>query len=171
MVSERSSPPRVALVTLGCARNDVDSEELAGRLAAEGWEVAGDGDEGADVVVVNTCTFVEQAKKDSVDAVLAAGADGARVVAVGCMAERYGAELAEALPEASAVLGFDHYGDLPARLDDVGPRDDINAGGLRMPRVLVGSHIRGTQRWLQCRDGALVLLPEARRGQSIPPPV
>ena len=113
--------PRVALVTLGCARNDVDSEELAGRLAAEGWDVAAaDRAEGdADVVVVNTCTFVEQAKKDSVDAVLAAGGGDAKVVAVGCMAERYGAELAEALPEAAAVLGFDHYGDLPARLDDV----------------------------------------------------
>ncbi len=119
--------PRVALVTLGCARNDVDSEELAGRLTAAGWDVtgSGDGDPGeADVVLVNTCTFVEQAKKDSVDAILAAGGsadggEGPRVVAVGCMAERYGAELAEALPEAAAVLGFDHYGDLPARLDDV----------------------------------------------------
>ncbi|HEY2222214.1 MAG TPA: MiaB/RimO family radical SAM methylthiotransferase, partial [Actinomycetospora sp.] len=63
----------MALVTLGCARNDVDSEELAGRLAAQGWDVAGGDDGSADVVVVNTCTFVEQAKKDSVDAVMAAG--------------------------------------------------------------------------------------------------
>jgi ribosomal protein S12 methylthiotransferase RimO len=110
---------RVALVTLGCARNDVDSEELAGRLAAEGWEVAGGDDGSADVVLVNTCTFVEQAKKDSVDAVLAAGGPDSKVVAVGCMAERYGAELAEALPEASAVLGFDSYGAISERLDDV----------------------------------------------------
>jgi ribosomal protein S12 methylthiotransferase RimO len=109
----------VALVTLGCARNDVDSEELAGRLAAQGWDVAGGDDGSADVVVVNTCTFVEQAKKDSVDAVMAAGGPDSKVVAVGCMAERYGAELAEALPEASAVLGFDHYGSISERLDDV----------------------------------------------------
>ena len=109
----------MALVTLGCARNDVDSEELAGRLAAEGWEVAGGDDGSADVVLVNTCTFVEQAKKDSVDAVLAAGGPDSKVVAVGCMAERYGAELAEALPEASAVLGFDAYGSISERLDDV----------------------------------------------------
>ena len=119
-MASTGSSPRVALVTLGCARNDVDSEELAGRLGAAGWDVSdGSGAGDADVVVVNTCTFVEQAKKDSVDAVLAAGGDGARVVAVGCMAERYGAELAEALPEAAAVLGFDHYGDIDARLDDV----------------------------------------------------
>ena len=122
-MAPRSSPPRVALVTLGCARNDVDSEELAGRLAAEGYEIVdADAAEAPDAVLVNTCTFVEQAKKDSVDAVLAAGGgagDGPKVVAVGCMAERYGAELAEALPEASAVLGFDAYGEIGARLDDV----------------------------------------------------
>jgi ribosomal protein S12 methylthiotransferase RimO len=116
-----STPPpsrRAALLTLGCARNEVDSEELAGRLAAGGWEISDDG-EGADVVVVNTCGFVESAKKDSVDVLLDAAGSGAKVVAVGCMAERYGAELAESLPEAAAVLGFDHYPNLGERLDDV----------------------------------------------------
>jgi ribosomal protein S12 methylthiotransferase len=116
-----SSPPtarRVALLTLGCARNEVDSEELAGRLGDGGWELV-EADDGADVIVVNTCGFVESAKKDSVDTLLAAADTGAKVVAVGCMAERYGAELAESLPEANAVLGFDHYPDLAARLDDV----------------------------------------------------
>ena len=121
----------MALVTLGCARNDVDSEELAGRLAAEGWEVAGGDDGSADVVLVNTCTFVEQAKKDSVDAVLAAGGPDSKVVAVGCMAERYGAELAEALPEASAVLGFDAYGSISERLDDVLAGRPLPGGLLR----------------------------------------
>jgi ribosomal protein S12 methylthiotransferase RimO len=99
---------RVALLTLGCARNDVDSEELAARLAADGWQVSTDGD-GADVVLVNTCGFVEKAKRDSIDTLLAAADTGAKVVATGCMAERYGRELAASLPEAHAVLGFDHY--------------------------------------------------------------
>ena len=114
-------PPsrRATLLTLGCARNEVDSEELAGRLAAGGWEVTDGTGEGADVVVVNTCGFVESAKKDSVDVLLDAAESGAKVVAVGCMAERYGAELAESLPEAAAVLGFDHYPNLGERLDDV----------------------------------------------------
>ena len=94
---------RVAVVTLGCARNEVDSEELAGRLAADGYELVDDA-EGADAVLVNTCGFIETAKKDSVDAILAATDSGAEVVAVGCMAERYGSELAGALPEAT-VLG------------------------------------------------------------------
>ncbi|MFJ2116548.1 MULTISPECIES: 30S ribosomal protein S12 methylthiotransferase RimO [unclassified Streptomyces] len=113
----------VALVTLGCARNEVDSEELAGRLAADGWELVQDASE-ADVAVVNTCGFVEAAKKDSVDALLEANdlKDQGRtqaVVAVGCMAERYGKELAEALPEADGVLGFDDYADISDRLQTI----------------------------------------------------
>ncbi|MCI9887289.1 30S ribosomal protein S12 methylthiotransferase RimO [Micrococcales bacterium 31B] len=119
------TPRSVALVTLGCVRNEVDSEELAGRLAAAGWNLVDDAAD-ADVAVVNTCGFVEQAKKDSVDALLEAsqlkGTAEARtqaVVAVGCMAERYGQELAEALPEADAVLGFDSYQDLSKSLTDI----------------------------------------------------
>jgi ribosomal protein S12 methylthiotransferase len=112
-VPEPDAPRRAALLTLGCARNEVDSEELAGRLTGSGWELV-DADSGtADVIVVNTCGFVEQAKKDSIDTLLAASdaaaPRGAKVVAVGCLAERYGAELAESLPEADAVLGFDAY--------------------------------------------------------------
>ncbi|TCJ36353.1 MULTISPECIES: MiaB/RimO family radical SAM methylthiotransferase [unclassified Parafrankia] len=146
---------RVALVTLGCSRNEVDSEELAARLAADGWDLVDDAAD-ADAVLVNTCGFVEAAKKDSIDALLAAdalrgpgdngpgdngpgdgesGDDGPgggattgqatasggprAVVAVGCMAERYGRELADTLPEADAVLGFDAYPRISAHLDAV----------------------------------------------------
>jgi ribosomal protein S12 methylthiotransferase len=108
-----TSRRRVSLVTLGCARNETDSEELAGQLDAAGWELS---DENPDVVVVNTCGFVESAKKDSIDTLLAASDTGAKVVAVGCLAERYGEQLAEQLPEADAVLGFDAYSGLPASL-------------------------------------------------------
>jgi ribosomal protein S12 methylthiotransferase len=117
-VTPATDPARtVAVVTLGCARNEVDSEELAGRLATDGYRLVDDA-EGADAVLVNTCGFIESAKKDSVDAILAATDSGARVVAVGCMAERYGSELAGALPEAT-VLGFDDYAAIGDRLDDV----------------------------------------------------
>lgn len=105
-------------MTLGCARNEVDSSEIAGRLQVGGYELVAD-PAGADVVVVNTCAFVASAKKDSIDTVLAAADTGAKVVAVGCLAERYGTELAQALPEADAVLGFDAYPDLAALLGDV----------------------------------------------------
>jgi ribosomal protein S12 methylthiotransferase len=98
---------RVALVTLGCARNEVDSEELAARLAADGYEVVSDA-AGADAVLVNTCGFVDAAKRDSIDTLLAAAESGAPTIAVGCLAERYGNELGGALPETT-VLGFDHY--------------------------------------------------------------
>jgi ribosomal protein S12 methylthiotransferase len=113
----------VALVTLGCARNDVDSEELAGRLAAEGFRLVDDPVD-AETVVVNTCGFVDAAKKDSVDTLLAAAdlkSSGRTraVVAVGCLAERYGKDLAGSLPEADAVLGFDDYPDIAARLRSV----------------------------------------------------
>ena len=112
------SPRRtVSLVTLGCARNEVDSEELAGRLSAGGWELV-DGDTEADVTLVNTCGFIDAAKQDSIETLLEAAENGGRVVAAGCMAERYGSELAEALPEAQ-VIGFDDYTAISDRLDDV----------------------------------------------------
>jgi ribosomal protein S12 methylthiotransferase len=107
----------VSLVTLGCARNEVDSEELAGTLSSRGWQLTDSDD--ADVVVVNTCGFIDSAKKDSIDTLLAAADGGKKVVAVGCLAERYGDQLADALPEADAILGFDSYARIDERLDDV----------------------------------------------------
>jgi ribosomal protein S12 methylthiotransferase len=106
----------VRLVTLGCARNEVDSEELAARLETAGWALT-DRPE-ADVVVVNTCGFIQAAKQESVDELLDAASSGAKVVAAGCLAERYGSQLAEALPEAQ-VVSFDDYPDIAARLDAV----------------------------------------------------
>ena len=117
-----STPSRgsVALVTLGCTRNEVDSEELAGRLSAQGWTLVDDAAD-ADVALVNTCGFVEQAKKDSIDTLLEAAdlKESGRtkaVVAVGCLAERYGQTLADELPDAGAVLGFDSYRDMSSHL-------------------------------------------------------
>lgn len=116
-----ATPARsVALVTLGCTRNEVDSEELAGRLAASGWVLVED-PALADVAVINTCGFIAQAKKDSIDTLLEASelkrtGRTQAVVAVGCLAERYGQELAAELPEADAVLGFDSYADLSGHL-------------------------------------------------------
>ncbi len=113
----------VALITLGCARNDVDSEELAARLEAAGFDVVEDPAD-AETVLVNTCGFVEQAKKDSIDTLMAAAdlkdsGPTRSVVAVGCLAQRYGKELADSLPEADAVLSFDDYPDIAARLHSV----------------------------------------------------
>jgi len=94
--------------TLGCPKNQVDSDKLTGTMLADGLVPAAAPDE-ADVVVVNTCAFIEAARQESIDTVLALSDGrraGARLVVTGCMAERYGAELAEALPEVDAVRGF-----------------------------------------------------------------
>jgi ribosomal protein S12 methylthiotransferase len=94
--------------TLGCPKNQVDSDKLVGTLVADGGREARAAED-ADLIVVNTCAFVEEARAESVDVTLGlAGArrDGARLVVTGCMAERYGDELAEALPEVDLVAGF-----------------------------------------------------------------
>jgi ribosomal protein S12 methylthiotransferase len=94
--------------TLGCPKNQVDSDKLVGTLAAGGLEAAASPEQ-ADLVVVNTCAFVEAARQESIDTVLALADTrhpGARLVVTGCLAERYGGELSAALPEADEVLGF-----------------------------------------------------------------
>jgi len=94
--------------TLGCPKNEVDSDKLVGTMLADGL-VPADSPELADVVVVNTCAFVEQARQESIDTILgldSVRAPGARLVVTGCMAERYGEELSEALPEIDSVAGF-----------------------------------------------------------------
>ena len=99
---------RFYVETLGCPKNQVDSDKLVGTLLADGMEPTDDASE-ADLVVVNTCAFIDDARKESVDTILALDerrAPGARLVVTGCMAERYGAELAEALPEVDQVAGF-----------------------------------------------------------------
>jgi len=127
----------VSLITLGCARNDVDSEELAARLDAAGWTVTGPGEtDGADVVMVNTCGFIQAAKEESIDQLLGAAASGTPVVAAGCLAERYGASLAESLPEAQ-VISFDDYGDIAARLDAVADGERWDAHQPRDRRKLL----------------------------------
>ncbi len=156
-VADGVRPRSVALVTLGCARNEVDSEELAGRLAAEGWRLVDDAAD-ADVAVVNTCGFVTEAKKDSIDALLEAAelkrtGRTRAVVAVGCLAQRYGEQLAAELPEADAVLGFDSY----ATMSD------------QLRRILAGdrpaSHTPSDRRML------LPLSPTARQGAAAALPV
>lgn len=109
---------RVALVSLGCARNLVDSEVLLGHAVQEGLQVVQE-PEAADVVVVNTCGFIESAKQESIDTLLSVARlkhEGQlkAVVAVGCLAQRYGAELRQSLPEVDAVFGISDYSGVPA---------------------------------------------------------
>ncbi len=94
--------------TLGCPKNQVDSDKLEGTLVADGLEVAGD-PEAADVIVINTCAFIEAARQESIDTILAFDArrrPGSRLVVTGCLAERYHDELVEALPEVDLIAPF-----------------------------------------------------------------
>jgi ribosomal protein S12 methylthiotransferase len=99
---------RFYLESLGCPKNDVDSDKIIGTLLLDGL-IQTDDASLADLVVVNTCAFIEDARRESIDTVLELSSqrkDGARVVVTGCMAERYGSELAESLPEADHIAGF-----------------------------------------------------------------
>lgn len=99
---------RFYIETLGCPKNDVDSDKLIGALLADGMEATDDAGL-ADLVVVNTCAFIDDARRESIDTILALDEqrhEGSRLVVTGCMAERYGAELAAELPEVDQVAGF-----------------------------------------------------------------
>jgi len=136
VVATTAAGPSVAIVTLGCGRNEVDSDQLAGLLAMDGLVVVDDA-AAADVVVVNTCTFIAPAKQESVDTILAAcdlkqDGNARAVVVVGCMAQRYPDDLSVAIPEADAILGFDAYPRLPAIVRDL-------AAGRSVQRLQVGA--------------------------------
>ena len=125
-------PERYWLETLGCPKNQVDSDKLTGTLAADGFEPAAR-PEDADLVVVNTCAFIEAAREESIETILAlsgARRPGARLVVTGCLAERAGPELAEALPEVDAVAGFGVAVTLGAKPGPALPSFDL----LNLPR-------------------------------------
>jgi ribosomal protein S12 methylthiotransferase len=150
-------PPTVAIVTLGCGRNEVDSQNAAGLLAASGYRVVAD-PERADAVVVNTCAFVEAAKRESIETVLDATAlkehgQARTVLVTGCLAERYTEELRVELPEADAIVPFADYGRLPELLA-AGPHPQarFSGGTASAPPNPTGTH-----------PGATTLVPAGRR--------
>ena len=125
--------PAVHITTLGCSKNQVDSEKVAAMLHEAGYRQADSGEE-ADVVMVNTCAFIEAARRESVETILdleRSKADDARLVVIGCMAQRYGAELEEALDEVDAVVGLDRYGELVGMLDSMTGWTPVSLGPRR----------------------------------------
>ncbi|HKY46382.1 MAG TPA: 30S ribosomal protein S12 methylthiotransferase RimO [Acidimicrobiia bacterium] len=119
------TPPTFWLTTLGCAKNQVDSEKVQAMLAEAGYQAA-DSPGVADVVMVNTCAFIEDARRESVEAILNLQEEkrpDARTVVLGCMAQRFGVEVEQALPEVDSVLGLDRYGELVSTLDRLTGQD------------------------------------------------
>jgi ribosomal protein S12 methylthiotransferase RimO len=132
-VTAPSKAPSVWLTTLGCAKNEVDSEKIRGMLAGAGYEES-DSPASADVVMVNTCAFIEAARRESIDTILQLAderGEGASLVVIGCMAQRYETELAEALPEADAIVGLDRYPELVDRIDQLRSWTPLTIGAAR----------------------------------------
>ena len=144
------------LETLGCPKNAVDSDKLAGTLVASGMEAAS-GPSSADVVVVNTCAFIEAARQESIDVVLALAeaAPTAQLVVTGCLAERYGDELAAALPEVDVVAGF---GTAFVEAQRTGPGPTATLESTRGPQA-VPVHIGARRQPAHVPDFDLLNLP------------
>lgn len=127
------SAPSVWLTTLGCSKNQVDSDKITAVLGESGY-VDAVSPESADVVMVNTCGFIEDARRESVEVILELAKvkrSDAKLVVMGCMAQRYGSELAAALPEADAVIGLDRYPELVDELDAMTGWQPISIGGVK----------------------------------------
>lgn len=129
--------PKVWLTTLGCSKNQVDSDKITSVLGDAGYRDAASPSE-ADVVMVNTCGFIDAARRESVDTILQLSEEkrpDAKLVVMGCMAQRYEAELAEALPEADAIIGLDRYPELLSEVDRLthteGRWEPISISGVR----------------------------------------
>ena len=119
-------PRRVSLVSLGCPKNQVDAEVMLGRLRREGYEIVAS-PEDADDIIVNTCAFIDDAKRESIDAILEAGETierhgGGKLVVTGCLAQRYGTQLAPQMPEVAAFVPLGDVGSVSAALGSAGPQ-------------------------------------------------
>ncbi len=168
---------KIHFVTLGCPKNLADSELMMGALVGAGYELTLDPN-AAQVLVVNTCAFIESAKKESLDAILDAaaikrGAAGRRLVVAGCLAQRYGAELRERLPEVDVFVGTGNFLDLPDLLSRTRPPEAVDAfysGAAHLlptaaaPRVLTGDYF---STYLKISEGcnhkcAFCIIPKIR---------
>src|SRR3954466_15831787 len=114
----QSSPPKVGMISLGCAKNLVDAEIMLGSVRAKGMEITSHADE-ADVLVINTCAFIDSAKEESIEAILEAHQQrglsrkpGQKLIVSGCMSQRFSRELREAMPEVDAFVGLDQVSEL-----------------------------------------------------------
>ena len=120
MNSSTAAPAKVGMISLGCAKNLVDAEIMLGSVMKSGMEITANADE-ADVLVVNTCAFIDSAKEESIDAILEAHQQrglnkrpGQKLIVSGCMSQRFSRELREALPEVDAFIGLDQVGEMGA---------------------------------------------------------
>src|SRR5437868_10975796 len=125
MITDTASPPKVGMISLGCAKNLVDAEIMLGSVLQSGMQITADADD-ADVLVVNTCAFIDSAKEESIEAILEAHQQrglgkkpGQKLIVSGCMSQRFSRELRESLPEVDAFVGLDQVAELGAIVERV----------------------------------------------------
>jgi ribosomal protein S12 methylthiotransferase len=154
----RAHGPRIALVTLGCDKNTVDSERMMAALVGHGAQVSSDVD-GADVVIVNTCGFIQEAKAESIETILGAcdmkeRGDLKAVVAVGCMVQRYGTELEAEIPEVDLYMGLSEMQGLVPELRARGliPEEDQAIPIMERPLRILSSQTPHTS-YLKISEG------------------
>ena len=119
-MKEKNESQKIGMVSLGCPKNTVDTELVLGDLLKEGFEVTAD-EADADVIIVNTCGFIESAKRESIDMILEMAhyksrGKCSRLVVAGCLSERYSKELLKEIPEIDLVLGVNQYPELKSLL-------------------------------------------------------
>ena len=131
MLQEALMPRKVHLISLGCARNRVDSEVMLGSMLNKGWEISED-PEGAHAIIVNTCGFIAAAKEESIDTILSAAElkkinPELKLVVTGCLTQRYKTQLATGLPEVDLFLGTDEFPKITEYIDANLPKGTVNA--------------------------------------------
>src|SRR3982751_1207389 len=141
MIAATASPPKVGMISLGCAKNLVDAEIMLGSVLESGMEVTADASE-ADVLVVNTCAFIDSAKEESIEAILEAHQQrglgkkpGQKLIVSGCMSQRFSRELRESMPEVDAFIGLDQVSELGPIVEKTLKKRPAPNEGNPMPHV------------------------------------
>src|SRR5262245_1200040 len=126
-----AKPKKVGMISLGCAKNLVDAEVMLGGIVGRGMQITSDADE-ADVLIVNTCAFIDSAKEESIEAILEAHQArglkkraGQKLIVSGCMAQRFSKELAAEMPEVDAFIGLDQVADAGGIVEQVLGRESL----------------------------------------------
>jgi ribosomal protein S12 methylthiotransferase len=168
-----SSPKTVSVITLGCAKNQADTDNLKALLKKRGYEVSEDTSK-ADAVVVHTCSFIEAAKRESLDTIVSAGrakGEKAKLIVTGCMVQQHGKELLAELPEVDAFLGTGQLTQVPDLLDHPRARflDRANPGGYLDPDATVQRAVTGPMAYLRLSEGcshpcSFCVIPKLRGG-------
>jgi ribosomal protein S12 methylthiotransferase len=148
---------KITIITLGCAKNTSDTENLARVLKARGHEVVADASQ-ADAVVVHTCSFIEAAKRESIDAILQAGqlkGERKKLIVTGCLVQQHGQQIFDELPEVDAFLGTGQLGQVPDLLETARPRflDRARPGGFMDPDQAIPREITGASAFLRLSEG------------------